>query len=304
MKVPLRRILLRTLAGLGLLLTLLAAVAGAIWLYLHPSAQYSREAYGRRHDEALNLDILQPAKGNGAGVVLMHSGSWKSDKGATPVWLVAPLLRRGYTVFALHHVSQPKATVMEIVEDVHAGLAHVRKRAPEFGVDPDRLGVTGGSSGGHLSLMLATGAGISMTNATARPEKIGVKAAAIFFPVTDLLNLGSSTENLGDGGPPKSYVKAFGPDSTNLVVWRPRGQAMSPIYHVTSNLPPILIAHGDADTLVPLDQSERFLAKARELDRDVTLVVYKGKGHGWLTMSWDIRRFAIWFDRHLLRDRN
>jgi dipeptidyl aminopeptidase/acylaminoacyl peptidase len=152
--------------------------------------------------------------------------------------------------------------------------------------------------------MLATGAGISTTNGTARAERIGVRAAAIFFPVTDLLNLGSSTENLGDGGPPKSFVKAFGSDSTNLVVWKPRGQAMSPIYHVTSNLPPILIAHGDADTLVPLDQSERFLAKAKELGRDVTLIVYKGKGHGWLTMSWDIRRFAIWFDRHLLQDRN
>ena len=74
---------------------------------------------------------------------------------------------------------------------------------------------------------------------------------------------------------------------------------MSPIYYVTSNQPPTLILHGDADTLVPLDQSERFQAEAWKLRRTVELVVHKGGKHGWLTMVWDIRRFANWFDHYL-----
>jgi dipeptidyl aminopeptidase/acylaminoacyl peptidase len=114
-----------------------------------------------------------------------------------------------------------------------------------------------------------------------------------------LLNLGASTENPGDGGPPKSFVKAFGPNSTNLTVWKPIGHALSPIYHVGSNLPPTLILHGSADTLVPLDQSERFQARALEAGREVKLIVRPGQKHGWPTMILDVRLFADWFDRWL-----
>jgi len=60
-----------------------------------------------------------------------------------------------------------------------------------------------------------------------------------------------------------------------------------------------LIFHGDADTLVPLDQSERFLAAAHALGCTVELVVHPGGKHGWWTMIWDVRRFADWFDRYL-----
>ena len=130
-------------------------------------------------------------------------------------------------------------------------------------------------------------------------EDSSVQAVAIFYPVTDLLNLGSSTENPGDGGPPKSFVRAFGPNSTNLPIWKVIGRDLSPIYHLSSNLPPTLIYHGDADTLLPLDQSERFQARARELGNNVEVVVHPGGHHGWLSMIWDIRAFAKWFDRYL-----
>ncbi len=122
---------------------------------------------------------------------------------------------------------------------------------------------------------------------------------AVFCPVTDLLNLGHSTENSGDGGPPKSFVKAFGPRAADTAAWQEIGRAMSPIYHVTGRLPPVLIYHGDADTLVPLEQSEWFVARVREAGGTVTLVVRHGKKHGWLTAYWDIRQFGAWFDRYL-----
>ena len=130
-------------------------------------------------------------------------------------WMVAPLLRRGYTIFAVSHLSQPQATVMEIVADVHRGVRFIRHHAKEYGIDPNRIGVAGGSAGGHLSLMLATrgGPGVPDANDPVDRESSAVQAAAVFFPVTDLLNLGDSTENPGDGGPPKSFVKAFGPRS-------------------------------------------------------------------------------------------
>jgi acetyl esterase/lipase len=161
--------------------------------------------------------------------------------------------------------------------------------------------VSGGSAGGHLSLMLATRGGPGRADAPdpVDRESSAVQAVAIFYPVTDLLDLGASTENLHDGGAPKNFIKAFAQEPQDLAAWKVTGLEMSPIHHITTNLPPTLIYHGDADTLVPLDQSQRFQARAKELGRSVELVVHPGGTHGWLSMVWDVRRFADWFDAHL-----
>lgn len=290
------------LAFLGLLL-ILALAAGGVWIYFHPRLQRTDGlVYGRRGGHDLTYDVLRPAKPRGVGVALMVSGRWKSKgPGQFESWIAAPLLRRGYTVFAVCHVSQPEATVMEIVEDVHRAIRHIRHHAADHGIDPRRIGVTGGSAGGHLSLMLATrgGPGPATAPDPVDRESSAVQAVAIFYPVTDLLNLGASTENAGDGGPPKSFVKAFGPQSTHLPTWKIIGRETSPIYHITTNLPPILIHHGDADTLTPLEQSRWFQEKARAAGGTVEISVHPGGKHGWPTMMLDIRDFAAWFDRCL-----
>jgi acetyl esterase/lipase len=293
---------------LGLVVFVVAVVSG-LWWYFHPThARMNGIVYGQRHGRDLTLDIIRPAKTNGLGIALIVSGGWVSGRASElPAWMIAPLLRRGYTVFAISHVSQPDATVMEIVEDVNRGVRFIRYHAPEYAIEPNRIGVTGGSAGGHLSLMLATRGGPGPANATdpIDRESSAVQAVAVFFPVTDLLNLGASTENPGDGGPPKSFVKAFGfaerfgANSTNMAVWKVTGHEISPIYYVTTNLPPVLIHHGDADTLVPFDQSSRFRDGAVALHDEVKLVVHPKQGHGWATMLWDIREFANWFDEHL-----
>jgi len=300
MKIP--RLLRNLLISIAVLLALAGILIGATWLYFHPRIErITGVVYGTRHGKDLTIDILRPAKPNGIGIVLMASGGWKSQAGSFQPWIAAPILRRGYTVFAVYHVAQPGATIMEITEDVNRAVRFIRLNADKYQVDPKRLGVTGGSSGGHLSLMVATRGGPGPADA-ADPidrESSAVQAVAIFYPVTDLLNLGKSTENPGDGGPPKSFVKGFGPESTNPAVWKVIGHELSPIYYVSSNLPPSLIYHGDADTLVPLDQSERFQAEARKAGGTVELVVHPGGEHGWLTMVWDLRKFADWFDRYL-----
>jgi acetyl esterase/lipase len=298
----LRRILWVALLTVTALVLLVGMAVGCLWWYFHPPFERtSGLVYSQRQGQPLTLDIVRPARPRGLGVLLLVSGGWKSGTNSFRPWMAAPLLRRGYTVFAVYHISQPTATIMEIVDDMNRAVRFVRYHAREYGVDPDRLGVTGGSAGGHLGLMLATRGGPGRADATDPVDRVSsaVQVAAVFYPVTDLLNLGASTENLGDGGPPKSFVKAFGPQSTNLAVWKVIGHEMSPIFYIKTNLPPILIYHGDADTLVPLDQSQRFQAKAREAGCVVELVMHHNGQHGWPTMLWDIRRFADWFDRYL-----
>ncbi len=291
------------LLATGFAVSTLLLVAGGGWWYLHPAVERTNGVvYGQRDGKPLVLDVLRPAKPNGLGIAFMVSGGWKSGRaGDAPAWMMAPLLRHGYTIFAIYHVSQPEATVMEIIDDVNRGVRFVRHHAADYGIDPDRIGVSGGSAGGHLSLMLATrgGPGPSEAEDPVDRESSAVQAVAIFYPVTDLLNLGPSTENPGDGGPPKSFVKAFGPNATDMAAWKVIGRNCSPIYHITSQFPPTLIYHGDADTLVPLEQSERFRDRATELGREVKLVVHPGGSHGWPTMIWDLLEFANWFDRHL-----
>lgn len=297
-----RRILLKAVYGLAAFVLALTALAAGLWVYFHPTlASIQRVPYGQRHGHELTYDVVRPENPNGLGVALMVSGSWKSGTNSFRPWMTAPLLRRGYTILAVYHVSQPEATVAEIFDDVGRAIRHIRHHARDHGIDPTRLGVTGGSAGGHLSLLLATrgGAGSTMATDPIDRESSAVQAVAIFYPVTDLLNLGASTENLHDGGPPKSFVKAFRPQPDGPKAWVDIGKPLSPIFHLHTNTPPTLIYHGDADTLVPLDQSQRYQARAQEVGRTVELVVHPGGQHGWLTMLWDIRHFADWFDRHL-----
>lgn len=288
------------------MLVLIALTAGTIgygWWYYHPNMQ-RRDGivYGDRGGRPLTMDVLIPNRPNGKAIAFMVSGGWKSkNPGEAPAWMMAPLLQHGYTIFAVCHISQPDATIMEIIEDMHRSIRFIRHHAAEYQIDPTQIGVTGGSAGGHLSLMLATRGqlGDPEANDPVDRERSDVQAVAIFYPVTDLLDLKGSTEDPGDGGPPKSFVKAFGPGAQDMPTWKSIGRDCSPIYHIHDQMPPILIYHGDADTLVPLSQSERFCDEATRRGKIAKLVVHPGGEHGWLSMFLDIESFASWFDRHL-----
>ncbi|MEY3227422.1 MAG: hypothetical protein RLZZ536_2041 [Planctomycetota bacterium] len=138
--------------GLPLLALLLAAAAVYWYWAMVPYRLTADIRYGTRDKEPLLLDVFTPPKQNGAAVLMMVSGSWKSGAGSVRPLLFAPFLRRGYTVFAVRHISQPECTISGIVEDVSRAVRFVRSKAADYGVDPLRFGVIGGSSGGHLSL--------------------------------------------------------------------------------------------------------------------------------------------------------
>ncbi len=297
---------IRRLTILAALVCALAVLGvGALYWYYHP--RYERIdgiVYGHRNGQQLTMDIFKPQVPNGCAIAFMASGRWKSKRpGIAEARMFAPLLRSGYTIFAVCHVSQPESKIPEIIEDVTRGVRFIRHNAGKYGIDPNRIGVTGGSAGGHLSLMLATRGDEPHTNPVDEIdlESGAVQAEAIFYPVTDFLNMNGSTEDSGGKGPPLSFVDAFESDATDPEKWKDIGRKTSPLFFINEKLPPVLIYHGDADTLVPLDQSERFRERARIVGREVEIVVHRGGGHGWRTMYFDSMRFARWFDEHLLR---
>jgi len=113
--------------------------------------------YGRKYGMALTMDIFTPkANANGAAIVSVMSGGWFSSHDWINPGSLEELLKRGYTVFAVVHGSQPRFTIPEVVKDMNRAVRFIRFHAKDYHIDPDRIGITGGSAGGHLSLMQGT----------------------------------------------------------------------------------------------------------------------------------------------------
>ena len=266
--------------------------------------------YGHKFGTALTLDVFQPAAGNGCGVIFLVSGGWLSSRDTPNMVTISVdsiklFLDAGYTVFAVVHGSQPKFTIPEIVQDLHRAVRFIRHNAAVYGVNPDRLGITGSSSGGQLALMIATQGGKENPNAPdpVERESSAVQAAAVFFPPTDFLNWGAPGVDAVGLDTMAGLKAAFGPRADTAAERQIYGKEISPAYFVTSNLPPVVIVHGDADLVVPIQQSERFIQQARQAGAPLPkLVVRQGKGHGW-GKFWeskeDIQVFTDWFDRYL-----
>jgi acetyl esterase/lipase len=257
--------------------------------------------YGRKFGTALTLDVFQPRPANGVGIVFMVSGGWFSSHETINAIFLRPLLNRGYTVFAVVHGSQPKFVVTEIVQDIHRAVRFIRHNAALYGVDPNRLGITGASAGGHLSLTMATQGGPGDPNAKdpIDRESSAVQCVACFFPPTDFLNYSQPGEDAVGVGVLKSFKPAFGPLSDTAEGRQKLGREISPIYFVHSNMPPVLIIHGDADTLVPICQAQTFVKRCEEAGSTAKLEVRPGKAHGWPDLGKDLELFPPWFDQYL-----
>jgi acetyl esterase/lipase len=269
--------------------------------------------YGRKYGTALTMDVFTPKKDvNGAGIVFVVSGGFFSSHEAVGPGLARPFLNRGYTVFAVVHGSQPKYTIPEILQDMHRAVRFVRHHAKDYHVDADRIGITGGSAGGHLSLMQGT-AGNSGEASPKDPidrESSRVQAVACFFPPTDFLNYGKSGEIALGCGILSGFKAPFDfqeldPARRDFVpitdVGRilAIGRQISPVYHVSPDDPPTLIIHGDADKLVPIQQAELIVDKLKAAGVESKLVVKKGEAHGWKDWHKDMATIADWFDGHL-----
>src|SRR5262245_26424252 len=110
---------------------LFLALGSSPWVVSHAALADDKPAidhqvdviYGRKFGTALTMDVFTPkANPNGAAVVWVVSGGWFSAHEAINPAFVGELLKRGYTVFAVVHGSQPKYTIPEIVQDMHRAM--------------------------------------------------------------------------------------------------------------------------------------------------------------------------------------
>jgi acetyl esterase/lipase len=256
--------------------------------------------YGHKDGLAMTFDVIKPkANANGAAVIFMVSGGWVSpyNPPQQTAMRFKDLLDKGFTLVAVRHGSSPKYLIPEIVSDVRRAVRFIRHNAKQWGVDPNRLGVFGGSAGGHLALVLGTASDNGDPNAKEDFMKESDRVASVvaYFPPVDLRPLarGLNPERTGgalDRFPALNFEKEKAPD-------------YSPIVHVSPDDPPTLLIHGDKDNLVPVNNSKVIHEAFQKNNVKTQLIIIEGAEHGF--RGEDAKRagaaMASWFEQTLLK---
>jgi acetyl esterase/lipase len=268
------------------LLSLLATLASA-------QTRTQDVIYMRAGGTAFTMDVLKPAKPNKAAVVFLVSGGWISDHAMIKTFgagVEKSFADGGFTVFSVVHGAQPRFKVAEIVEQVRTAVRFVHAHAADYGVDTNRVGVSGISSGGHLALMVA-----------GSPDS-PVNAVAAIAPPTDLANWGKPAFMLTDDPQMATFIPALGFDPKGpRTDMEALARQRSPITYVNPKFPPTLVVHGDDDKVVPLQQAQamdRALAKAGVEHR---LEVIPRGGHDDKTFRPGLMKVLQWFKDKLLK---
>tara|TARA_R110002111_G_scaffold259308_1_gene329315 strand:- start:123942 stop:124799 length:858 start_codon:yes stop_codon:yes gene_type:complete len=251
--------------------------------------------YGHKFGMALTFDVFQPQeKPNGAGVLFMVSGGWYS-RWTDPKNMQSqfkPLLDEGFTVFAVRHGSSPKFVIPEVVDDVRRSVRFIRLHAKEYGVNPEQLGVWGGSAGGHLSLVLGTtsDAGNPKVQDPVLQNSDRVAAVVAYYPPTDLREFVDEKSSYYHRFPALQFDVNLADD-------------FSPVLHVTKDDAPTLLIHGDLDELVPISHSENIMKQFQEQNVPAELIIIKDAAHGFQGADNTRASQAVvkWFKQHLLK---
>jgi acetyl esterase/lipase len=256
--------------------------------------------YGHKDGLAMTFDVVKPkARANGAAVIFMVSGGWVSSYSPPQQAAVRfkDLLDKGFTVIPVRHGSSPKYFIPEIVSDVRRAIRFIRYNAKQWGVDPNRLGVFGGSAGGHLSLVLGTASdtGDPAAKEDFMKESNRVASVVAYFPPVDLrpITRGVNPPQTGDKPdrfPALNFDKAKAPD-------------YSPILFVSPDDPPTLLIHGDKDDLVPISNSQRIYDAFQQNKVKTQFITIEGAGHGFRGDDGKRATAAMvsWFEETLLK---
>lgn len=174
-------------------------------------------------------------------VINIHGGGWNHGT-KEKMNGFGSFFKNGYAVANVEYRLVQVAPAPAAIEDVRCALIYIYEHAKELNIDTNKIVVMGGSSGGHLALMTGLLANDKKFDTNCK-FKGDIKVAAIIdkYGVTDLVPLSywKSAKNwLGDGFDNVTFTKS-----------------VSPLYYVTKNSPPVLIIHGDADPIVPYEQS-------------------------------------------------
>jgi len=231
-------------------------------------------------------------------VIFVHGGGWQSghtrNSGAFADWpgVLASLAARGYVVASVEYRLSGEAHFPAAIQDVKSAIRWLRTHATEYGIDPERAAIWGGSAGGQLAALAATSCGIAELEPSQTAPGPGppprvpaasdcVQGLIAWYGVFDFATLMRQSAAVGgrEGGADSAPSRYLGCASSDCA--RVAGAASAASY-VDSKAPPTLLIHGSDDHTVPVQQSRDFLALLRSKGVPAELVEIPGVDHSFI----------------------
>jgi acetyl esterase/lipase len=225
---------------------------------------------------------LPKGRAKAPALIAIHGGGWQiGDRSFYKYW--GPFLaHNGYAVFAIEYRLGKPGVYPNALYDVKAALQFVRAKAPDYDIDPDRVGLIGDSAGAHLASLLALAGGqcnSAYANDAHATTPVNVKAVIGFYGVYDML--AQWTHDL-KARPRDPIVEKF--LGTSPMVNRKLYFDASPISYATvdRNQVRFLLIHGTDDDIVDApSQSGAFLTALMQAQFFVRRIIIPGAGHFW-----------------------
>ena len=239
------------------------------------------------------LDIYLPkvSKPHYPAVLIVYGSAFFGDDMKQDAYnaLGAPLLNSGFAVVTVNHRSSRDAIFPAQIQDLKAAVRFIRANGHNFQIDTSFIGITGYSSGGHLSAMMGTSGSVRQMTIISKTAEIegqignytgynsSVDAVVDWFGPTDFQSMDSCGSTMAHDAPdsPESIlIGAPIQDNTDLCA------LANPISYIDPDDPPFLILHGDADPLVPYCQSEMLFQGLQEAGVSSQFVLVPQAAHG------------------------
>ncbi|MDQ8190669.1 sulfatase-like hydrolase/transferase [Roseibacillus persicicus] len=271
-----------------------------------PGVEIQRDLSFLSPDREEKLDLYQPENHTAderlPAVVIIHGGGWTSgDKNRMREYVTGTsLAKAGYLAISINYETRAGKCWPNNLHDCKNAVRWLRKNADTLGVDSDRIGVIGGSAGGHLALMVAyTGDHPKLSPTTPYPGiSDKVSACVDMYGITNLLTRQYTEKDGTPNGKLKGHRLFKEEREEAPAKWR----NASPVNYINAQTPPTLIFHGTEDATVDRDQSKELHALLQKAGVDSTLRMIEGADHAWplQTKDFDLRgEMVAFFDKHL-----
>jgi acetyl esterase/lipase len=227
--------------------------------------------------QKLALDLYLPAKQRAPLIVWVHGGAWRA--GSKSDMPLGQLVLEGFAVASVDYRLSGIAPFPAQAHDIKAAIRFLRAKASEFGINADRIAISGGSAGGHLAQL------VGVTNGNRELEgsegvtgaSSDVQAIVSFYGMSDFTTIlqQSTPHGLSVRVPALQLLLGAQPSEKPELA-----RLASPVFHVNAKSPPLLLFHGDADPQAPFEQSREMEAAYKKAGARVQFEVIGGGGHG------------------------
>ena len=253
--------------------------------------------YTNPDGQHLQMNMARPKAGDGPFpcVVCIHGGGFRAGSREGYNGLCIKLAQKGYVAVTVSYRLAPKYPFPAAIHDTKAAVRWVRANAAKYKIDPDRIGVTGGSAGGHLAQFLGvTGDVKEFEGDGGNPTQSSkVKCVVNVYGPSDF------TKSYGKSVDAAEVLPLF--LGGNLDTARQKHIYASPLYWVTPSAAPTLCIHGTDDKYVAHEQAVWIVDKLKAAGVEADLLTLEGAGHGFKGKDAETAEAALiaFFDKKL-----